>query len=260
MVEPFTGDSFEEALADLAHAFGNRFEVTEVLYRLAGHLGYLLSARGVGVGLVNPHGTLRSVTAVNELTADLDTAQDAYGEGPLIDAFTRGHLVAVEDPASMSGRWPRWSPHARQRGVMAVLGVPLRAADGPLGALNLYSLQVRRWDQREQRTAQLLCDLTASYVADRIEIDHARQIADQLEEALTSRVVIEQAKGVLAAHYGVSLDLAFSTLREHARRHNLMLPAVASAVVHDGLRPPPRPPPPSAPNDASPAVRPTPSD
>jgi GAF domain-containing protein len=246
--EPLRGQLFGEAVADLSHAFTNRFEIDQVLYRLAGHLGHIVGVAGVGVALADPEGRLRSVTAVNDLAADLDAEQEKLREGPCVDAFASEDVVAVDDLTAMSRRWPHWSSTARHRGVHAVLGVPLRTRDTAVGAVNLYHRHVRGWQDQDRQVARLLCDLVASYVADRVEVTHARRIADQLQEALETRVLIEQAKGVLAVHHDVGVDDAFAVLRAYSRNHNVPLRSVAESVVHRGWRPPlgAAPPPPNS--------------
>jgi AmiR/NasT family two-component response regulator len=113
----------------------------------------------------------------------------------------------------------------------------MRLDDEVLGAMNIYSAEPRLWTDDEIATAQVLADMATSYLVNASELEKSRRTSEQLQEALQSRVVIEQAKGILSAERRISMDEAFETLRRHARNHNANLRAVADAVVNLGLRP-----------------------
>jgi GAF domain-containing protein len=224
-------------LANFAHALVARVDVSDLLYQVAGDLVVILDLGGAGIGLADAEGVLHPVTGINQLSLSLEAGEEMLREGPCFDAFRRGEVVTVEDLDQRSETWPRWGPEARQLGVRAVLGVPLWVRSSPIGGINMYSGVARRWSDDEQRVARLLADMTASYIAHRWEIQSSRRTNEQLQHALDSRIVIEQAKGVLASHFGYTVDHAFSVLREHARRNRASLRAVAHAVVHGGFRP-----------------------
>jgi GAF domain-containing protein len=239
------GDRLDEelltrVLSEFAHTLANRSEVGEVLLRLAEHVTEILHVAGVGVSVVDLEGRLRRVTSINELTDNLEAVEEEHQEGPCVDAFRRGEVVQVADLAGL-GRWPAWSTEAARLGVRAVAGIPLRTRDQSLGAMNLYSTEVRNWRQAEIRAARVLADMAASYVVNASDLAASQRTAEQLQRALETRIVVEQAKGILAGEQRISVDEAFSLLRDHSRRHGASLREVAKAVVDLGLRPSPRP-------------------
>lgn len=224
-------------ISRFAQTLGTRPEVTEVLYQLVEHMIEMLGVAGAGVSLVDGSGPLRRATSVNEVTGRLEAVEEQFQEGPCVDAFRLRALVAVSDLDDVADRWPRWSVHARERGVQAALGVPLGVVGKALGAINVYATTPRDWTVAETRAVQALADMAASYVATLTELDESRRTADQLQQALHSRVLIEQAKGVLASELQISVDQAYVVLRNQARRHSASLRSVAQAVVELGLRP-----------------------
>lgn len=233
----FDEELLTSVLSDFAHTLTRRFDVAEVLFRLVEHVTEILRVDGAGVSLVDEEGRLRRVTTVNELTARLESVEEETQEGPCVDAFRRNEVVAVADLAAAGSNWPRWAAEADGLGVAAVLGVPLSVHDRVLGAMNVYSRVQRPWSDGDVRVARVLTDMAASYVANASDLERSRRTAEQLQEALDSRIVIEQAKGVLVAEEHVSVDDAFVILRTHSRNHGASLRDVANAVVHLGLRP-----------------------
>lgn len=143
----------------------------------------------------------------------------------------------MEDIEREVQRWPRFAAEAGRQGVHGVLGLPLRVRDQSLGAMNVYSGEPRPWQDTEIRVARILTDMAAGYVANASELQESQRTSQQLREALDSRIVIEQAKGMICVDQQCTLDEAFGILRAHSRQHNVSLRAVAQAVVQLGLRP-----------------------
>lgn len=236
------GQGFDEellttVLSEFAQTLTGRFEVSEVLYRLAEHVITILDVRGAGVSVVDEHGQLRPVTGINELTLTLESVEEQFQEGPCVDAFKQGDVIAVEEIERDLDRWPKWASEAMRHSVHAVLGIPLRVRDESIGAMNIYNSEPRKWREMDIRVARVLTDMAASYVANASELEESRRTTEQLREALESRIIIEQAKGVISVDQRCSVDDAFTLLRDHSRRHNVSLRAVAEAVVQLGLRP-----------------------
>lgn len=235
----FDENLLTRVLSEFAHTLAGRFEVSEVLYRLVEHVIEILGVDGAGVSVVDEDGSLRPVTVPNEMTRRLEGVEEQFQQGPCVDAFRNGDEVVVSRLRDHADKWPDWSGKADELGVRAVLGIPLVVRGEPLGAMNVYSLQERDWRPAEVRVARVLCDMAASYVSNASELDEARRTAEQLREALESRIIIEQAKGVIAAEQRISVEEAFVILRSHSRKQGVSLRAVSKAVVELGLRPQP---------------------
>lgn len=227
---------FLKALSEFARTLSRRYEVSDALLHLAEHVVDILALAGAGVSVRDPSGLLRPVTPVNEVTVDLEGTEEARQEGPCIDAFHTGELV-VERVADARERWPAWCARALERGVVYVAGVPMRADQDVIGAMNLYSARDEPFTQAELHTAQVLVDMASAYVVGASELEKSRRTNEQLQAALDSRVVIEQAKGILAGEQGITVDEAFELLRAHARQRGASLRSVADAVVRLGMRP-----------------------
>lgn len=226
-----------KVLSEFAHTLAFRFDVSEVLYRLVEHVIDILRVDGAGVSVVDEDGSLRPVTTPNELTRELEAREEEHQQGPCVDAFRKGEEVVVARLADQAEQWPDWSEKASELGVHAVLGIPLSTNNQSLGAMNIYSLAERDWQPSEVRVARVLCDMASSYLVNASELNQARRTAEQLQEALDSRIIIEQAKGIIANEQRISVDGAFQLLREHSRRQGVSVRAVSHAVVELGLRP-----------------------
>ena len=237
MTEGSRADLSIRPLSEFAHSLANHHEVDEVLDGLAGHVAEALGAAGVGVALADRDRRLRRVTGINELAAGLEVAAERSQEGPCVNAFQSKAVVVVSDLEGVADAWPTWSAEARRQGVRSALGLPLVMREKAIGAVNVYSTETRDWTESEIQVAQVLADMAASYLASASALEHSRRTAAQLREALDSRIIIEQAKGMLASELRVGVDEAFVILRQHARRTNASLHSVSHAVVHLGLRP-----------------------
>ena len=134
-----------EVLSDFAHPLGGRFDVSEVLYRLAENVVAILGVAGAGVSVADDRGLLRPVTAINELTAQLERVEEANQQGPCVDSFHQGVVIRVARLSEETARWPEWCAEAKRHGIEAVLGVPLRAGDAVVGAMNIYNAGAREW-------------------------------------------------------------------------------------------------------------------
>lgn len=224
------------ALSEFARTLAKGFAVSDVLHDLAEQVTAVLGVDGAGVS-VQDEGQLRFVTALDERAAALEDVQDAAQAGPCIDAWHSGKAVAVADLRQESHGWDNYEQAARKAGVVAIAGIPMQCDGQPIGALDLYSTSRREWSGEDLESARILADIATSYVIYSSELDRQRQLNKRLQEALDSRIVIEQAKGALAAERGISVDAAFEILRRHARSHSATLRSVAEAVVSLGLRP-----------------------
>lgn len=224
------------ALSDFARTLVRRFDISDVLYDLITRVSAVLEVTSAGVSLVED-GRLRFITALDERTTMLEKVQEDLQAGPCIEAYRSGEPVVVASLESECERWPTFVEEAKSLGIASVAGIPMRLEDGSLGALDLYHSEPRSWSDDDVRIALVLADMASSYVVTASELQRQQRTNEQLQRALDSRVVIEQAKGVLAAERKIDVDQAFELLRRHARRHNADLRSVADAVINLGLRP-----------------------
>jgi hypothetical protein len=221
------------SIAEMADTLVEDYDVVDVLTGLADRCVSLLGVTAAGVMLASPGGNLGLVASSSETMRLLELFELQAQEGPCLDAFRTGERVEHQDLEAESGRWPSFSAAAVREGFQSVSALPLRFRDVTLGALNLFSVTQEPMSEADIMVARAFADLaTLGIVQHRTE---AQRVNEQLSAALTSRVVIEQAKGVVAARAGVDLAEAFSRLRAYARDSNLRLTDVAHAAVDGTL-------------------------
>jgi GAF domain-containing protein len=217
-------------LRRFASTMSNSFEVNHMLDELGELAVTILDADGAGVSVVGDDGKLRFVTATDRSLVELEMVQETEQEGPCVEAFRRNEPVLVSNIAA-EPRWERYRQAARHSNFNAVVGMPLVVADHRLGSLNLYQRQTRNWSDDDVQAVRTLADIATAYIVRAGELAEARTVADQLQRALDSRVVIEQAKGIISNRHRISVGEAFDVLRNHARRQRLPLRDVATRVV-----------------------------
>jgi GAF domain-containing protein len=222
-------------LTEFAHTLVRRYEVGEVLYQLADRTVEVLGIAGAGVSLQDDSGKLHFVSASDEDASLVERVQEDYQEGPCHESHRRGEPILVDD-ISICDQWPNYRDQARAVGYRAVAGIPMHLDSFRLGALNVYDRRVREWTQDEVAAAQALADVASSLVINARQLEQSRRVAEQLQHALDSRVVIEQAKGAIARERSITVDEAFGLLRAHARSRNAKLHDVARGVLDQTLR------------------------
>lgn len=233
-----TGDreaQVTQAFVELASSLANGDDVVDLLSRLTVDCVTLLDVASAGLLLADPLGVLHVMAASSEGTRQLELLQLQRQEGPCLECFLGGAPVAVADLQHLVLRWPQFVPAARAAGFASVHALPLRLRDNVLGALGLFGTEVGALNDDDLRLGQALADVASvALVQDRAATDRAA-VNEQLQTALTSRVVLEQAKGVLAQGGGLEMAEAFSVLRKYARDHNVRLTDAAQAVVSRAL-------------------------
>jgi transcriptional regulator with GAF, ATPase, and Fis domain len=219
------------AFVDLADTLVSDYDVADLLHRLVEHTVRLLDAAEVGLLLSDQRGSLHVMASTNEKTKLLELFQLQADEGPCLDSYHSGLAVAVEDLTEEVARWPRFAPVALSEGYVAVHAFPMRLREITIGALNLFNTRAGALPEDDRHVAQALADVATIGLLQERAIHHNDELVAQLEGALASRVVIEQAKGVLAEQGGLDMDAAFQVLRAHARNTNRRLAEVANDVV-----------------------------
>lgn len=222
-----------DVLVELADTLVDDFDLIDFLHVLTERSVRLLEVSAAGLLLTNAEGTLQVVAASTERTRLLELFQLQTDEGPCVDCFRSGAPVSVPDIGA-AGRWPRFAVAAAEVGFAAVHAVPMRLRKEVIGALNFFGIDAGPLDSRKLRMGQALADVATIGLLQQRAIHRRDVLSEQLQNALNSRVTIEQAKGVLAERLQVDMDQAFEILRTHSRNHNRRLSELALAVV-EGL-------------------------
>jgi GAF domain-containing protein len=225
------------SLVEMADTLVDDYDVVDLLTGLAGRCVSLLGASAAGVMLASPSGSLGLVASSSEAMRLLELFELQAQEGPCLDAFRTGQRIEHEVLVAGSGPWPAFTAAALQAGFHSAFAMPLRWRDVTLGALNLLSVSPEPMDDADVVVARAFADLAALSIVQHRASAEAKRLNEQLSGALTSRIVIEQAKGVISERAGVDLAEAFSRLRSYARGNNLRLTDVAQAATEGTLDP-----------------------
>ncbi|MFI9228640.1 GAF and ANTAR domain-containing protein [Streptomyces rimosus] len=202
-----------DALIDLADTLVDDFDPAEFLYRVAEHCMDLLDIGDAGVMLTTPEGSLRLVAASSERVRLIELFELDASEGPCYTAFHQSEPVDHTIKAAPSPRWPRFTTRAAASGYMSVHATPIRLRADTIGALNLFRLTPGPLLEADRRLARALADATAISLLQQTTLDQHRTVRAQLEQALNTRTIIEQAKGFLTARHETDPDTAFHRLR-----------------------------------------------
>lgn len=219
------------AFVSLASSLAGGADVIHLLSDLTEVCADLLDVASAGLLLADRRGVLHVMAASSERTQELEVFQVQRAEGPCRDSYLTGRPVSVPDLQQAHGRWPQFAPRAQQAGFASVHALPMRLQQVNLGTLGLFGTSVGDLNPEDLTLGQALADVaTVALVQDRAVTDRAA-INEQLQEALTSRVALEQAKGIVAQQGDLDMKQAFAVLRRYARDHNLRLTDLAIAVV-----------------------------
>jgi GAF domain-containing protein len=225
------------ALVEVADTFVDDYDVVEFLHGLATRCVSILDVDEAGVMLVDTTRTLRYVASSSEQMRLVELLELQHEEGPCLDAFRNGLVTVSAHAEEAEQMWPHFGSHARDAGLASLTGVPMRLRDDRIGALNLFSHAPGGLSDDDRYIAQALADIATIGVLQARAIHDGKVVATQLQTALESRVAIEQAKGVLAEHMGVSVDDSFTMLRSYARAQNVKLTDAARRVVSGAVSP-----------------------
>src|SRR4051794_16765489 len=222
-------ETLVDSLERFAAALTSGYSIGDVLHNLTEEMAQVLDLSGAGVTLVHD-GQQRFVTAAVEAIANLERAQENWQHGPCIDAVASAAPVAVPDIAAgdASERWPEYTMAANTAGIQAAAGIPMLAEGAAIGAVNLYDSQPRHWSAQDLRIATIFASIATGYLTHASAAQQHQRTAEQLQQALSTRLIVEQAKGVLATKRETTVDDAFLTLRTYARDRQ--------APIHDVAR------------------------
>jgi transcriptional regulator with GAF, ATPase, and Fis domain len=224
-----------ETFVELADTMVEDFDVVEFLHRLAERCVELLDCAEAGLLLADAAGVLRVMASSSERSDALDLLQSQNEEGPCFECYRHGAPVFSEDVEAEAERWPTFAPLALQVGFRSVQAIPMRVHRETVGALNLFRAGSGRLVEQDMLLGQGMADIAAIALLQERTVRQAHGVVGQLQGALNSRVIIEQAKGVLAERAQIGVDAAFARLRAHARAHNLHLSDVARDLIDGRL-------------------------
>jgi GAF domain-containing protein len=220
------------AFVELADTMVDDYDVIEVLDRLVAHSVALLSADAAGIMLVDPGGRLRVVASSSEESSWTELMQIQADEGPCVDCVRTGQPVVVTDLDEAAGRWPQLVAALAGKGsYRSVHALPLRLRGQAIGGMNLFHARPGPLPEADLRLGQALADVATIGILQERAIRHGEIVTEQLQTALNSRIVIEQAKGVLSQFGHLTMATAFERLRRYSRGHHLLLGEVARRVI-----------------------------
>jgi transcriptional regulator with GAF, ATPase, and Fis domain len=220
-----------DTFVELADTMVADFDVIDFLHMLTDRSVLLLAAGAAGVVLADPRGELRVAAASSEEAGLLELFQLQNDQGPCLECFRTGRAVTATDLADPAPRWPRFAEAAARSGFRSVEALPMRLRDQVIGALNLFGARPGGFDPADLRIGQALADVATIGLLQERNVRRRETVAEQLQGALNSRVVIEQAKGKLAERLSIDMDRAFKMLRDYARNSNQHLTDVARDFV-----------------------------
>lgn len=231
-------EQLTDAFVQLADTLVSEFDVTELLHGLVEHCVDLLDVAAAGILLSDQRGALQLVASSNEQSRLLELFQLQADDGPCLEAFSTGAVVAVPDLPAAAGRWPAFVPAAAAAGFGGVHALPMRLRLETIGAMNLFTTAGgQALGDKDLRVAQALADVATIGILQERAITRSEVLVEQLQGALNSRVIIEQAKGIIAQHSRIEVDQAFGLLREHSRNTNTRLADVARNLISGDLDP-----------------------
>jgi transcriptional regulator with GAF, ATPase, and Fis domain len=220
-----------ETFVELADTLVDDFDVIDFLHLLVDRCVAVLGVEAAGLLLTDQRGQLQVMASSSEQVRLLELFQLQNDQGPCLDAFAAGTRVNHADLSTAGDRWPRFAAAATDAGFVAVDALPMRLRSEVIGALNLFRTGPGVLSGTALRTAQALVDVATIGLLQERSIRRQGILTEQLQGALNSRVVIEQAKGLLAERLGIDMDGAFAALRGYARSRNRKLSEVAGSLI-----------------------------
>ena len=216
---------------ELADTLVEGYDPLEFLHHLAERCVEVLGMAEAGLVLVDARGQLQALASSSERMHLVELLEVQHEDGPCLDCRRSGGAVAEDHLADTAGRWPHFAPAALEAGFASAYAVPMRLRNERLGALNLFANETSGLADTDLVLAQAIADVATIGILHERFIARREEVTEQLQVAFNTRVVLEQAKGVVAEAARIDMDNAFALLRGYARHHNLLLSEVARQVI-----------------------------
>jgi hypothetical protein len=224
-------DLIARTFVELADTLVEGYDPLEFLHHLAERCVAVLGIAEAGLVLVDARGQLQALASSSERMHLIELIEVQRQDGPCLDCWRSGEAVAEDRLADATRRWPHFAPAALEAGFASAYAVPMRLRDERLGALNLFANETSGLADTDQALAQAMADVATIGILHERFIARREEVSEQLQVAFNTRVVLEQAKGVVAEAARIDMDKAFALLRGYARHHNLLLSEVARRVI-----------------------------
>lgn len=225
-----------QTFVKLADTLVDDYDVVDLLQVLVDTCRDLLGTTAAGILLADSRGELELVVSTSEASRLVEMMQLSAESGPCIESFRSGRRVSVPDIAQARDEWHQFRGAALAQGFRSMDALPLRLRDATIGTLNLLRAEPGEAPEDDIAAAQAFADVATIGILHERSIRESSVLSQQLQAALNSRIVIEQAKGVVSHTRGVPIDDAFSLMRQYARSHNMGLSVVAARLVDRSLR------------------------
>ena len=220
-----------DVFVDVADTLVADFDLIEFLHNVAVHATEISGGAAAGLMLTDEDGRLHYMGASSDDARLLELFQLQNAEGPCLDCCRTGQPVISADLASSVDRWPVFVPRALAAEIHAVHAFPMRLREQVIGGLNVFGQQPGPLSSDQVRVVQALADVATIALIQEQAISRAEMVTEQLQSALNSRIVVEQAKGAVARAFGITVEDAFTLLRNHARNSRIRLTELAHTVV-----------------------------
>ncbi len=227
-----------DAFVELADTLVADFDLVDFLSTVVERAVTLVGAQAGGIMLSDQRGGLEVLASSDHPARLVELFEVQNEEGPCLDAFRTGRAVTRDSPAEMLASWPDFTPRLAEAGFASAQAVPMRLRTEVIGALNVFRAAPGPLSDAEMKLVRALADVATVGILQQRAVSASTLLAEQLQSALHSRVLIEQAKGIIAERAGTDIDRAFTMIRGHARRTGTPLQAVVARVIDGTLRPP----------------------
>ncbi len=219
------------AFVRIADTLVDEYDVLDLLHTLVDECVGLLDATAAGLMLAGPDGVLQVLASTSEESRLIEVLQQETGAGPCVECFVTGVPVTIRDIAGTGDRWPKFKHAAAAQGFQSVHAFPLRVRGKTIGAMNLFRTDTGELSEEDVAIGQALADVSTISILQERSIRESAIVNDQLQRALNSRILVEQAKGVISQVSNVTTNEAFERLRAYARSHRTSLTDTAEAVL-----------------------------